>query len=73
MVKRYYFYSANLHSNEKLPSEITGYVSGIMDFKTLLPLNPIKLKHNAEEIICSACVNLKSSGIHFLKLERFKS
>lgn len=73
MIKRYYFYSANLHSNENDPSEITGYVSGIVWFKTLLALNPIQIKQMAEDFVISDMPTTKVKSIQFLTLERFKS
>lgn len=73
MIKRYYFYSANFHSNENNPAEITGYVSGVVIFTSLLPIDPLTIRRSTVEFICKGHPHLKDNNIHFLSLERFKT
>ena len=73
MFKRYYFYSANLHSNNDDPSDITGYISGIVIFESWFPFNPLMIRRMTSEFICKKLNHLKDEYIHFIVLEKFKN
>lgn len=73
MIKRYYFYSANLHTNTQDPTEITGFISGIVLFSSWLPLDPITLRREVISFMCKESTYLEDKLIHLLELKRFKS